>query len=158
VQAWVLTNGRTPIERTETAPPMSKRREAPVWQLGPNLDTVDNLMTPREGSLESSELEDRRRSHGMEGPRSVLEAGDESGVRHFALFPATSQHGGVRAELDRRGFDSSEFSDPDLVDGQLLIAKAREDAAGLINDQWDQVEEIVKAAGGEYDGWESSAG
>ncbi len=157
VQAWVLTNGRTPLERAEVAPPVLRRRDAPVWQLGPSLDVVDTLMASREGSLEGSELEAWRQTQGVERPKGLLDADDESGVRHFAVLPATAKLSGVLAELDHRGFDCSEFTDPD-VDGHLLIIRARDDAPGCINDQWDRVEEVVRASGGEYDGWESSMG
>lgn len=65
VQAWVLTDGRTPRERSEIAPPVPSRRDAPVWQLSPSLDVADTLMASSEGSLESGELETWRQAHGL---------------------------------------------------------------------------------------------
>jgi len=62
------------------------------------------------------------------------------------------------AELEGRGFNCSVFTNPDVFDGQLLVIKAEPSAPGFIDDQWDRVEEVVRAAGGEYDGWEAPVG
>jgi hypothetical protein len=64
---------------------------------------------------------------------------------------------GVFAQLRTRGFDAEVFTDPD-VEGQLLVITPQPSVSDSTNDQWDRIAEIVEAAGGEYDGWETEVG
>jgi hypothetical protein len=64
----------------------------------------------------------------------------------------------VIAEQEKRGFACSVRRDPGVFDGQLPVISAQSSAPSFIDDRWDQVEEVVKAASGEYDGWEASTG
>ena len=155
VQAWILSSGRVAIERSPAPPPLVRRRDTPVWQLGPSLNTVDILMASREGSLEAGELDAWRLAHRVAGPRPLI-VGDEAGVRHFALFPAGADLRGVTTELSKLNLECSTFARPEILDGLLLIITARGDIQGSVNEQWDRVESIVRASGGEYDGWESA--
>lgn len=158
VQAWVLSDGRTPLERSEVPPPISKRREAPVWQLGPSLDVVDTLMASREGSLEGSEIEKWRAAHGLQGSMGLADDDDESAVQHFTLFREGADLGEVVAQLESLGFGCSRLTNPDLFDGQLLVVKVGHSEPASIGDQRKRIEQIVRAAGGGYDGWEATTG
>jgi hypothetical protein len=159
VEAWLVTDGRTARQRLESLPD-SVRKEFPIWQIGDSQHVADMLLASSTGGLEASELQAWRAEHGLTaapGAEGADEAGDEPGVEHYALFGTGARLDQVIAGLDERGFSCRVVTDADVA-GQVLVIRAGARAPGFIDDQWDQVEEVVTAAGGEYDGWEASMG
>ena len=160
LDAWVVTDGRNATQRLEHLPD-SLRKELPIWQIGDSVHVLDMLRASNAGGLEASELEAWRRQHGLTADSAQSAEDDEDdgpGVEHFALFGTDARLDSVIAGLGKRGFSCRVVTDPD-VDGQVLVIKADPlSAPGFIDDQWDLVEAVVKAAGGEYDGWEAAAG
>ncbi len=158
LDAWVVTDGRNATQRLEHLPD-SLRKELPIWQIGDSVHVLDMLRASNAGGLEASELEAWRRQHGLRADSAQSEEHDEDGpgVAHFALFGTDARLDSVIADLGKRGFSCRVVTGPD-VDGQVLVIKADPlSAPGFIDDQWDLVEEVANAAGGEYDGWEASA-
>lgn len=159
VEAWLVTDGRTARQRLEVLPD-SLRKELPIWQIGDSLHVVDMLMASSAGGLEASELDAWRSEQGLTVPGSAGDAdaaGDEPRAEHFVVFDEGAQLDPVIAELANHGFSCTIVAVHDQ-EKQLLVVKAEPSAPGFVDDQWDRVEEVVTAAGGEYDGWEASAG
>lgn len=156
LEGWVVTDGRVARQRLDSLPD-SLRKELPIWQVGDSWHVVDMLAASSSGGLESGELAAWRGEHGLgsDSGDTPDPAEEAPGVQHFALFPQGDRLDGVIAELAGRGFSCTIVTDLD-VEGQLLVINAEPSAPGFIDDQWDRVEEVVKAAGGEYDGWEAS--
>ena len=153
-----LGDGRTAAVRLDALPAPSERKSIPIWEIGDSLFVVDMLAASSEGALEDDQLAEWRRVNVPEEPADADQDHDieeTPGVQHFAVFAEDAELRGVIADLEKRGFACSVFTDPDAFDGQMLVIDAGSATPGFVDDQWDQVEEAVAAAGGQYDGWEA---
>jgi hypothetical protein len=158
IRHFALGDGRTAASIHETLPPAAERRSVPIWLLRPASYVLDVLSASQDGELAPAELDAWRDATGRNDPPAPGPASEEPvepGVEHLAVFPKRASLDEVMAELGGLGFSSAVRAAPDF-DGQLLVIKPDPAVApGFIDDQWGQIEAIVTAAGGEYDGWEA---